>query len=473
MNVNYNVPDRREVVYINPTSEDDNSWVYMTLNNGNDSKRVVVEQGNEEIVYKIKLSYQLGHEGDKGQISIGSTGKITQLHYRSYYYGYIFETQTGNLTLAVDIDNPDDYFTPDYLKKIRNNSSDAMGYDGGSFVYAAYTDLLFHFNSKLTLNAGLRVESSLMSVTPDMNINDGDEVVSSYSNIDLFPAIIFKYSINDHMNLRLAESRTVIRPSFYEKSPAFIIPEQGNRQIVGNPYTKENPSSDSSYLENAYSNNVEIKWEWFPNLGELISIGAYGKIIEEPIERVSKLKGGTDITYTYQNFKEKGYAAGLELVLRKKFNHLFTGFNAAYIYTMVIIPDSYNEVETKRQLQGASPYLINADLGYEFIYGNIGQHRTYISLIYNVYGKRIYSVGISGAGNQYQMPVNSLDFILRNRINDHLSIDLSIKNIFNAKHTIKQDVYENAEHSTQVTNKVVVYEYTSGINIGVCLKYTL
>lgn len=472
-NVNYNVPDRREVVYINQTADDDNTWVYMTLNNGNDTKRVIVEQNTNEIDLSINAKYKLGADGEKGEIAIGGQSKQTKLEYRSYYYGYVFETQAGNETLPVDINNPDDYFGDDYLKKVKNNSSDNMGYDGRLQIFAGFADAVYNVNEKLTLNAGLRVESSTMGVTPDLGVNDGDEEESAYSNLDFFPALNIKYALNEKMNLRLSGSRTVTRPSFYEKSPAFIIPEQGERQTIGNPYTKENLSTDSSYLENSYSNNIEIKWEYFSGLGELISLGAYGKMIDEPIERVSKLKGGTDITYTFQNFPEKGYAAGLEFVFRKKFGPLFTGLNAALIYTHVTIPDNYNELNKERQLQGASPYLINADLGYEFKYGANQSKTTYASLVYNVYGKRIYTVGISGAGNQYQMPFHTLDLILKNKLNEKLSIDITVQNILNYKYTIKQDIFENADNPDEITGDQVIYEYQQGINFGISLKYKI
>ena len=472
MNVDYNVPDRREIVYINETSEDDHTWVYMTLNNGNDTKRVLVEQNSNEINLSLNFKYKFDEEAKKGSVQMGTEARQTKLDYRSYYYGYVFETQSGNLSLPVDIDHPDEYFTSEYLKKVRNNSSDNMGYDGNSSIFAAYADVIYNINEKISMNVGLRLESSKMGVTPDMNVDDGDEIEKEYSNLDFFPAANIKYALNEDMNLRLAASRTVTRPSFYEKSPAYIIPEQGSRQITGNPYTKDDPADDGSYLENSYSSNLEIKWEWFPALGELIAFGAYGKIIDEPIERVSKLKGGTDITYTFQNFPETGIAAGLEFEIRKKFRHLYTGLNAAYIYTHVRVPESYNELNSERQLQGASPYLINADIGYEFIYGLDNKHRTYAAIVYNVTGKRIYSVGISGAGNQYQMPVQSLDFILKNKINNSFSIDLSVKNLLNAKYTIKQDVYENQEMPDEITNKVVVNQFQKGLSIGLSLKYS-
>ncbi|OYT15081.1 MAG: hypothetical protein B7C24_14910 [Bacteroidetes bacterium 4572_77] len=176
--VKYDVPDRREIVYINPTSENKNEWVYMTLNNGNDSKRVIVNQLNKELNFNIFFKYELGKKETKGSIKVGAAGKSTTTNYHSYYYGYLFETQEGNLTLPVDIQNPDEYFTPEYLKKVRNNSSDAMGYIGESYIWAGFADFNYHFGEKITLNAGLRTEISQMSVTADMNVDDGDEKAS-------------------------------------------------------------------------------------------------------------------------------------------------------------------------------------------------------------------------------------------------------------------------------------------------------
>ncbi len=480
--VDYNVPDRREVVYINQRTDTPDKYVYMTLNNGNDTKRIIVEQNSDEINLSLNFKYKLDEEGKKGEIVVGGQGRQTTVDYRSYYYGYKFNTMAGNVTGLVDLDNPDAYFTTEdqvsgddyyYLDRIVNNSKDNMGYDGKSHVYGAYADFVYNFNEKFSLNAGLRVEASKMSVTPDMDVVDGDEIALEYDNLDLFPAANLKYAINEDMNLRFAGSRTVTRPSFFEKSPADIVPEQGSRKTIGNPFTKDSTASDGSYLENSYSNNIEIKWEWYPNIGELISLGAYGKIIDQPIERVSKLKGGTDITYTYQNFPDQGTAAGIEFEARKKFGNIFTGLNAALIYTNVKIPENYNELNDERQLQGASPYLINADIGYEFKYGVDDKHRTYTALVYNVYGKRIYSVGISGVGNQYQMPFNSLDLIIKNKINDKLSIDLSVKNLLDSKYTIKQDVYENNDMPDEITNNVIVYEYKKGLTFGISLKYSL
>ena len=169
------------------------------------------------------------------------------------------------------------------------------------------------------VNAGLRVEYSLMELISNTNKIDNDEQLYSFSNFDLFPSLNLKYSHSEKANFRLALSRTVTRPSFYEKTPVRMIPEAGKKQIRGNPYTKENPNADGTYLVNSYSYNIDLKYELFPQTGEIISFGVYYKHIADPIERVSMLMGGSDIIYTYRNFIDNATAAGAEFEIKKQF----------------------------------------------------------------------------------------------------------------------------------------------------------
>jgi len=470
----YNMPDRREVVYWTQQAMDaplgEKEWGYMTYDKGLASKRLITEQNTHDINFSINLQYQLY---DKGELVIGGAARQLSLSYRSYFYGYSFVAgQAGNLSLPVDIQNPDAYFGSDYLEKVTNNSSDQMGYDGASSIYAAYADFIYSLSEKFSINAGVRMEMSNMDITPNMNVNDGNEETISFNNLDFFPALNIKYAANENMNIRLAVSRSVTRPGFYEKSPALIIPETGENRFVGNTGTKENPNDFGFYLENAYSQNLELKWELFPNPNELISFAAFGKIIHDPIENISYIQGGTDKTYSVRNFPDKATVAGLEFEIKKQFQHVFAGLNLAYIYSKIDIPETANELNSSRALQGASPYLINADLGYLLKYGSQEDKSSYFGVVYNVYGKRLFVVGIN-EGNQYQLPFNSLDLILKNKLSSKLNIDFSIKNLLNSKYIIVQDVYEDMNNPELKTNEIITKEFTTGISVGISLKYKI
>ncbi len=78
-------------------------------------------------------------------------------------------------------------------------------------------------------------------------------------------------------------------------------------------------------------------------------------------------------------------------------NNLSIGFNASYLYTQLSLGNDGIIETTKgtllatnntRPMTGASPYLINADLGYEF---EVGESMTSKwTLTYNVFGKRVF-----------------------------------------------------------------------------------
>ena len=470
----YQMPDRREIVYWTQTAINnqinDKEWGYMTYDKNLATKRLITNQSTHDYSANLQVNYSFNK---KTKLTIGVNSRWQTLDYRSYFYGYAFKAgQAGNLTLPVNINQPTNYFGDEYLDKVTNNSSDQMGYDAYSNIYALFGDFNHTFNENIFLNVGLRLESASMSTTPNRNVKDGNEEDIVFDNLDLFPALNIRWAINENMNIRLASSRTITRPSFFEKSPALVIPEQGENRFVGNIGTKENPNDFGFYLENAYSNNVEIKWAYYPAAREIISLAAFGKTINEPIENISYIQGGTDKTYSVRNFSENAQVAGLELEAKKYFKNFSSGINLAYIYTHIRVPNDANELNTSRALQGASPYIINADIGYQLIYGNEKKKRSYLGIIFNTYGKRLYVVGIN-EGNQYQLSYSSLDIVIKNTISEHFSFNISVKNLLNSKYTIVQDVYENANTPNVKTKEVVINEYQTGLNVHFTLKYRI
>ncbi|MFB6342031.1 carboxypeptidase-like regulatory domain-containing protein [Saccharicrinis sp. FJH62] len=463
MNVMYDIPDRREIVY---QQNPDLQWTYFALNNGNDTKRVIIQQNAIEYNGTASLDYALND--DKGNVSVGAYYRSKYQTYNSYMFGYLFN-QSNLENYAVDISNPDAYFGPQIFDRVKSNTNDGMGYDGNLNIYSGFVDFVYNLN-RLTINAGLRTEYSGMEIISNTNRINNNETSYSFSNLDLFPVLNLKYSVNDKSNVRFAVSRTVTRPSFYEKSPAQMIPELGERLTVGNPGTKANPAA-YGYLENSYSNNIDVKYEIFPKQNELISISAYYKQIIEPIEQKLASTGGTDFIKTFVSTPENATAAGAEIELKKRFNNIFAGLNAAYIYTNIKVPASFDELTKERPLQGASPYIINADLGYNLRYGKGKTNVTYFGFVFNSFGERLYAVASDGIGNQYELPFNALDFVLKNSINQKLEISFNVKNILNSTVQYKQDIYSDLSNPNVKTGQILVYEYKKGITASLGISY--
>lgn len=69
-------------------------------------------------------------------------------------------------------------------------------------------------------------------------------------------------------------------------------------------------------------------------------------------------------------------------------------------------PEGGAYTNNQRALQGASPYLVNADLTYSPRFGE--EKQLSIALLYNLQGPRIHSVGISRLGDIKQQPLPTL-----------------------------------------------------------------
>ena len=82
----------------------------------------------------------------------------------------------------------------------------------------------------------------------------------------------------------------------------------------------------------------------------------------------------------------KGHAAGVEVELRKTLSPAWRfGLNAAYMFTRVSLPEEGVYTDKQRALQGASPFLGNADV--TFTPELKGRRNLTLALLYNLQGR--------------------------------------------------------------------------------------
>ena len=65
------------------------------------------------------------------------------------------------------------------------------------------------------------------------------------------------------------------------------------------------------------------------------------------------------------------------------------------------------------------------------------------SISYNVFGRRIFNVGIYGLGDVYELPVNSLNFVAGVELK-HFTFGLKVKNILNQDIPFEQETDNEA-----------------------------
>ena len=261
-----------------------------------------------------------------------------------------------------------------------------------------------------------------------------------------------RYQLDKRNSLRFSFSRTVTRPSFIEMAPFLYQESYGSAQIRGN-----------ADLKNGYNYNLDLRYEFFGENGDMFSATAYYKHLEDPIEQIQQLSGGATI-HSFQN-ANNGMAAGLEVEFRKELiRDLRLGANASFMYTDVKLPEGGAYTNTQRALQGASPYLVNADITYTPRLDDVKQLSA--ALVYNLQGPRIQSVGISGLGDVKQQPVHTMNFVGSFKFNEKVSLELQINDLLNQPVIFKQEVPSTGE-------KVEVERFKRGSSFEIGVTYNL
>ena len=367
-----------------------------------------------------------------------------------------FTTNTPDATLASEITNSN--FT---YREGTNSTYKAKLLE---YVNAGYTDVALKISDVYEINFGVRVEQSFRETkyrTPGSF--DDPYQKKTVTGVDILPSLNMKYKFNDASNLRFAASKTITRPVIMESYPLEFVNLDGTIEN-GNP----NVVNSNNY-------NFDLKYEIFPTTKELLAVTTFSKLIQNPIERLftqSAGSGGQIITYD-NSYKSLLLGAELELLVQldrisNSFKNLSLGFNTSLMYSKVTISkNNTTETNPNRKLQGASPWLINADLKYDFDFSNNWNNT--VSLVYNVYGKRIYAVGTNGLDHYYEQPFNKLDLVWNNKIGKKWEAKFSIDNILNPKYSIKL----GEESKLPITEKdLTVKDFTKGIGLSMNISYS-
>jgi outer membrane receptor protein involved in Fe transport len=332
------------------------------------------------------------------------------------------------------------------------------------FVNAGYANLFWNFTESLEVNAGVRLENSdrIIKFRPiSASITDP---YSKLNNNELYvlPSLNAKYSLNEKNNLRFATSKTITRPVTMEVLPITYINADGTA-IIGN-----------SNLKDSENINVDVKYELFPNNKEMIVIGLFGKSINKPIERIFLPTSGGQ-TSTFQNSEKATlFGAELEFLLQlsrinESLSNFSFGFNTSIMKTKVLVDINQNQIEnsSSRKLQGASDWLINSDLKYDFEFNKIMKNS--ITLVYGVYGDRIFAVGTAGLDHVYEKSFSKLDIVWTSKISKNIDLKFAADNLLNPTYKLEM----GKESTVNITESSLLQkDYKRGVGLSLNISYT-
>ena len=306
---------------------------------------------------------------------------------------------------------------------------------------------------------------------------ENDQVLNS---TDFFPSLNAIYGLRDDQNIRFSFSKTIARPSFKELSYAQILDPVSNRIFNGSffKYNDENGNVVwDGKLKETHINNLDLRWEFFLNRGQLFSASVFYKTFDDPIELVRIANSQTGNEFQPRNVGQ-GQLLGAELEFRKALNFVAPSLSDFSVYGNLTLVDSRIEmtpmefdsrrvyqksgetIQDTRVMVGQAPFVINVGLQYNNV-----DRRLDAGLFYNVKGKTLTVVGEGFFPDIYSQPFHSLNFNLNKSLGkkEQITINFSVNNILNDQ---REDFFEAYQAQDQIFN-----QFSPGTEISLGVKY--
>ena len=463
---NRHLPDRRRYL-IDDALE---SGVY-ALSTGNDISREWTQLDEHILSLGVNDKHHFKFGNFEPNLQVGAYGEYRSREYQTRNFIYNWNVSDNNM--------PSDFRHSDIPTLLSSEAN--MGYDklylleekqmrnnyrGHNTLGAGYLALSLPFG-KLGIHAGVRFEHNDMELISNSRDYEKSESSRHYKTDDVFPSLNTTYKINDQHQVRLSYGRSINRPEFREVSSSVYYDFDLASNVQGN-----------TELKNCYVDNLDLRYEWYPSRGELISLAVFYKHFDSPIEWTYTVAGGTDLIYSYKNAKSANNY-GVELDIRKNLGFIglkdFSwSFNGALIKSKVQFEKGAKEED--RPMQGQSPYLINTGIFYKN-----APLKMDIALLYNRIGKRIIGVGRSEGStgddsnsrvpHSYEMPRNTIDFSLAKKFGEHLELKLNVRDLLAEKIYYKQFADVTYSDGSKKEVEEIARCYKPGRNIGLQAIY--
>ncbi|MBN1337056.1 MAG: TonB-dependent receptor [Deltaproteobacteria bacterium] len=442
-------PDRREWTYL----DTEEGLVLSQRGGWNDIQYQTLDDTTRDL--RLDLAWHLPRVGHDTVIKVGGAraSRDRASTVRRFSYGF---KGTEGIDLTAPIDQvivpsnigAEEEGDPGYLQ-IEENTANSDDYTASQSLRGAYGMIDAAWTSRLRTLAGLRYEHSVQGVTTfELFDTSKEPVEATLESRDVLPAATVTIGLGnaadpDGMLLRAGYGRTLSRPEFRELTEVAYYDYRTGRSLYGNPD-----------LERATIDNLDLRWEWYPRAGESLSVGAFFKYFDHPIESVVAVSAVSGSLGTFDN-ATSATNLGAELEFRQRLDALlplledvYASSNVSLISSKVDLSDTEgNQTSEERPLQGQSPWVVNAQLSYEN-----PDVRTSVSLLYNAFGPRIVEVGKSGIPDAYEEPVHRVDMVATQGFGPHWQVRLKVSNLLDwpSRQTVAGNVTEETRDGRSV-----------------------
>jgi outer membrane receptor protein involved in Fe transport len=299
-------------------------------------------------------------------------------------------------------------------------------YDARDHLGAGYLQLELPVSSRLRLIGGARLEHwdlQLNTLSPQ-----GVASVTSRNDTDVLPSLALNYQLTGTQTVRFSASRTLSRPEYRE------IASVSSFEPIGGLITFGNPA-----LRRALIQNYDLRWEWYPRSGEVLSVALFAKRFRDPIERVFVNQTGA-LANSFVN-AEKADNYGIELELRKGLDFLTPGLAPLALFANTTLmrsritpgnTDISSLTSTDRPMVGQAEYVVNGGVTYT---GGGGLNAT---ALYNVVGPKIVEAGALPFPDAYEEARHVIDLSLQVPILRSTSLRIDAKNLLDSPYRVLQ-----------------------------------
>ncbi len=363
-------------------------------------------------------------------------------------------------------------------------SSNSSNYNAGSSLLAAYESMENKIGKKLRIIWGVRFEDyqQTIAINSPVYLRDFQEPFqqtadfNSRTTINILPSVNFIYGLSSNINIRVAYSKTVIRPELKDLASFARYDYQSFSLIRGN-----------KFLKSASITNYDCKFEWFPSAGEIISLSAFYKNLIDPIEYS---RGSTFLDYGKFRIPVNAGDAnvkGLEFEIRKKIDfvpfakwlsHVSFSGNGTLLHSKVNRKEINNEYFTylgEHALTGQANYIINAGISIDLFknsfestisFNRTGDYNNELGS--SDFIRRLANSNLIAAVPPYRVKARNLvDFVITQALwKDKCKIKFNISNLLNKPYILYQDVNGNGKFDTPIIINALKSDlnYVSGID---------
>jgi TonB-dependent receptor len=316
-------------------------------------------------------------------------------------------------------------------------------------VSAGYLMAEVPLGARIRVIGGARVERWDLAMAAEPTGRGVVEIVRT--NTDVLPALTVNVGLGESSSLRFSASRTLARPEYRELAPVSYRDMLGEREVFG----------DSSLVRTLVQ-NYDVRWEWYPGYGEVLSLGAFAKRFDNPIEPIDVATSGAS-QMSFIN-AESAFNYGVEVELRKELAFLSEGLRPLALFTNVTLMTSRINTSNsglsaltndERPMVRQAPYVVNAGLSY----ASLSSRPMGVTLLYNVVGKRITYAAVTPVRvDTYEQPRRQLDLSVRFPLFGGMNGKFDATNLLDSPYEERQ-------------GDVVRYRYTTGRSLSLGLSW--